>query len=116
MIGRVGTLGIVQKVTGLSWPSDNTLIITSPFYEYSYQILKTIDFNKLNRGSTQPLITQTDIKNQTILLPPNEVLYQYEKISANMFSLNKKNNSEIITLSALRDTLLPKLMAGEIKI
>lgn len=116
LIGRVGTLGIVQKVTGLSWPSDNTLIITSPFYEYSYQILKTIDFNKLNRGSTQPLITQTDIKNQTILLPPNEVLYQYEKISANMFSLNKKNNSEIITLSALRDTLLPKLMAGEIKI
>lgn len=116
LIGRVGTLGIVQKVTGLSWPSDNTLIITSPFYEYSYQILKTIDFNKLNRGSTQPLITQTDIKNQTILLPPNEVLYQYEKISANMFSLNKKNNSEIITLSALRDTLLPKLMAGEINV
>lgn len=115
LIGRVGTLGIVQKVTGLSWPSDNTLIITSPFYEYSYQILKTIDFNKLNRGSTQPLITQTDIKNQIILLPPNEVLYRYEKISANMFSLNKKNNSEIKTLSALRDTLLPKLMAGEIK-
>lgn len=116
LIGRVGTLGIVQKVTGLSWPSDNTLIITSPFYEYSYQILKTIDFNKLNRGSTQPLITQTDIKNQIILLPPNEVLYRYEKISANMFSLNKKNNSEIKTLSALRDTLLPKLMAGEIAI
>lgn len=116
LIGRVGTLGIVQKVTGLSWPSDNTLIITSPFYEYSYQILKTIDFNKLNRGSTQPLITQTDIKNQIILLPSNEVLYRYEKISANMFSLNKKNNSEIKTLSALRDTLLPKLMAGEIKI
>lgn len=116
LIGRVGTLGIVQKVTGLSWPSDNTLIITSPFYEYSYQILKTIDFNKLNRGSTQPLITQTDIKNQIILLPSNEVLYRYEKISANMFSLNKKNNSEIKTLSALRDTLLPKLMAGEINV
>lgn len=116
LIGRVGTLGIVQKVTGLSWPSDNTLIITSPFYEYSYQILKTIDFNKLNRGSTQPLITQTDIKNQIILLPSNEVLYRYEKISANMFSLNKKNNSEIKTLSALRDTLLPKLIAGEIAI
>lgn len=116
LIGRVGTLGIIQKVTGLSWPSDNTLIITSPFYEYSYQILKTIDFNKLNRGSTQPLITQTDIKNQIILLPPNEVLYRYEKISANMFSLNKKNNSEIKTLSALRDTLLPKLTSGEIKI
>ena len=33
-----------------------------------------------------------------------------------MFSLNKKNNSEIKTLSALRDTLLPKLIAGEIAI
>ena len=116
LIGRVGTLGIVQKVTGLSWPSDNTLIITSPFYEYSYQILKAIDFNNFNRGSTQPLITQADIKNQTLLLPPNEVLYQYEKIAINMFSLNKKNNAEFKTLSALRDTLLPKLMAGEIAI
>ena len=33
-----------------------------------------------------------------------------------MFSLNKKNNAEFKTLSALRDTLLPKLMAGEIAI
>ena len=56
--GRVGTHGIIQRFDSKCWPSDNTLIIKSKWYEYVYQILKTINYTKLNRGSTQPLITQ----------------------------------------------------------
>jgi len=63
VIGRVGTHGIVQRFNTQCWPSDNTLVIKSNHYEFAYQILKGIDYRALNRGSTQPLITQTDIKN-----------------------------------------------------
>ena len=54
--GRVGTHGVVQRFQVPCWPSDNTLVIKSDFYEYTYQILQRIDYKNMNRGSTQPLI------------------------------------------------------------
>ena len=35
IIGRVGTHGIVQRIKGKSWPSDNTLVIQPEYYEYT---------------------------------------------------------------------------------
>ena len=67
VIGRVGTHGIVQRINFPCWTSDNTLVITSNFYEFLYQILKRIDYHSLNRGSTQPLITQGDIKKVPVI-------------------------------------------------
>src|SRR3989338_2808118 len=61
IIGRVGTHGVVQRVSWPSFPSDNTLVIRSEYFEFVYQILKVIDCEALNVGTTQPLITQTAI-------------------------------------------------------
>lgn len=116
VIGRVGTHGVVQRFGIPCWPSDNTLIITSKYYEYSYQILKTIDYKSLNRGSTQPLITQTDIKNQQVILPPENVLLDFEFIILALMNKADNNLKEIHHLTTLRDTLLPKLMSGEIDV
>ena len=60
--GRVGTHGVIQRFNTPCWTSDNTLVITSPFYEFANQILHRIDYSSMNRGSTQPLITQGDMK------------------------------------------------------
>ena len=60
--GRVGTHGVIQRFNTPCWTSDNTLVITSPFYEFTNQILHRIDYSSMNRGSTQPLITQGDMK------------------------------------------------------
>lgn len=116
IIGRVGTHGIVQRFNTPCWPSDNTLVIESTNYEYVYQILKTIDYKSLNRGSTQPLITQTDVKNQIILIPNEDVLSDYNEIVSKIMAKSDNNLSEITHLTTLRDTLLPKLMSGEIKV
>ena len=84
VIGRVGTHGIVQRFNYPCWPSDNTLVIKSDYYEYCYQVLCSIDYTSLNRGSTQPLITQTDIKNQLIIIPPQGVINEYEKCTSTL--------------------------------
>ena len=116
IIGRVGTLGIVQKIDAESWPSDNTLVILSKNYNFVYFNLKSIDYQAINRGSTQPLITQSDIKQQMILIPQDEVLMKFEE-NANILDKAIKNNDKAIKrLELLRDTLLPKLMSGELKI
>ncbi|MBP2045303.1 restriction endonuclease subunit S [Methanobacterium aggregans] len=116
VIGRVGTHGVVQRIQPPSFPSDNTLIIKSKYYEFLYQILKTIDYDSLNVGTTQPLITQKSIKNYEIILPNNNILLLFEKIVLGLFNKVNTNNLEIKNLSQIRDSLLPKLMSGKIRV
>jgi type I restriction enzyme S subunit len=116
VIGRVGTHGVIQRYKTQCWASDNTLVIKSVLFEYTYQILRNIDYKALNRGSTQPLITQTDVKQTKVLLPVKEIINIFERIVGDMFKLIERNIKEIDILLKTRDTLLPKLMSGEINV
>ena len=112
--GRVGTHGVVQRINTYSWPSDNTLVIKSNYYEFVYQILKRIDYKSLNRGSTQPLITQNDLKSIEIQLPENDLLNRFEARASALMKLYDFNRIQEEKLCSLRDYLLPKIMSGQI--
>ena len=117
--GRVGTLGSVFRVTSPCWPSDNTLIIrasSNQCFEYLFFQVERIDFNSLNRGSTQPLLTQSDLKAQPIILPPLGILEQFNDFTMCLFDKCDRGKYESETLTALRDTLLPKLISGEMRV
>lgn len=112
--GRVGTHGVVQRFNTPCWTSDNTLVITSPYYEFTNQILHRIDYSSMNRGSTQPLITQGDMKKVVVLVPDENTLAKFEKFASSLMAKWEANNNENVKLASLRDTLLPKLMSGEL--
>ncbi|MCI5533496.1 MAG: restriction endonuclease subunit S [Firmicutes bacterium] len=114
--GRVGTHGVVQRFQSPCWTSDNTLVIKSEFYEYAFQALQRVDYVNMNRGSTQPLITQTDLKNVSIVIPTEAILLEYEKIAGTLMAMYESNRKENERLAVLRDTLLPRLMNGEIDV
>ena len=116
VIGRVGTHGIVQRLNAPCWTSDNTLVITSHYYEYLYQILKRIDYHALNRGSTQPLITQGDINKVPVIIPDDNILTEYETLAGSLMSKYEANVIENAKLANVRDTLLPRLMSGELDV
>lgn len=113
IIGRVGTLGVVQRYFDKIWASDNTLTIKAEFKNVIENYLKNVDYIALNRGSTQPLITQTDISNLDIKYN-KEMFKKFEEMVVNIREKIYKNELENKTLEQLRDTLLPKLMNGEI--
>jgi type I restriction enzyme S subunit len=114
--GRVGTHGIIQKVDYPCWPSDNTLVIKSKFLEFAYHVMKSIDFASLNRGSTQPLITQGDLKNIDIRIPEKTALEKFEEMTAPFVEMVRNNETENQNLSKIRDSLLPRLMSGKIRV
>ena len=114
--GRVGTHGVVQRFQSPCWTSDNTLVIKSEFYEYAFQALQRVDYVNMNRGSTQPLITQTDLKNVSIVIPAEAILLEYEKIAGTLMAMYESYRKENERLAVLRDTLLPRLMNGEIDV
>jgi type I restriction enzyme S subunit len=114
--GRVGTLGLIFRTAEPSWPSDNTLIVEpqADLFDFTYFVLKGFDLITLNRGSTQPLLTQSDLKRQTLVLPTKVVIKAFAEVSEPIFRQMSSNERESRTLATLRDTLLPKLLSGEL--
>ncbi|HEC8329803.1 TPA: restriction endonuclease subunit S [Providencia rettgeri] len=118
--GRVGTLGTVYKVDGPSWASDNALVIKPlqhEYFEFIYQTLCNFDIHSLNSGSTQPLVTQTALSGIQLIFPRStKLLLEYQK-SINIYDEKfKVNSNEVESLTQLRDTLLPKLISGELSL
>ena len=111
--GRVGTLGVVKRYAEKIWASDNTLVIQTKYLNYIENYMKTIDYYSLNRGSTQPLLTQGDLKKQLIIFN-EEAILRFEKENEIFIDKIRNNEKENENLKQLRDTLLPKLMSGEI--
>ena len=116
--GRVGTLGVVRAVVDKAWFSDNVIIMKPDpsIFGYVFYVVCGIDYVSLNRGSTQPLITQTDLKNQRVKLPPLSTLQRFENSYAVIFNQIQANKRQMSTLVAIRDSLLPKLISGEIEV
>ncbi len=115
VIGRVGTHGEIQRFSEKVWASDNTLVIKSDNLDFVYFILTGVDYEVMNRGAVQPLITQTDLKNYPVIVPSDDVMMQFNQCIKPTFEKVKSNNSQIQTLSKTRDTLLPKLMSGQVR-
>jgi len=119
LTGRVGTLGSVFRITGPCWPSDNTLVVfanRAADLEYLFFQLRLIDLASLNRGSTQPLLTQRDLKTQPLLLPAPRVLDHFSRITDKLYHRIDEAEQESGTLASLRDALLPTLISGELRL
>ena len=112
-IGRVGVAG-TQLTTN---EAIARFITNSINREYTYFLLKNFNYSKL--GSTSSIATAVNskiIKAMMILMPNDECLLNFKKLVGPIIDGIKKNEEEILHLTELRDTLLPKLMSGELKI
>ncbi|WP_418038776.1 restriction endonuclease subunit S [Paenibacillus xylanilyticus] len=67
-------------------------------------------------GSAQPNISPTDIENIKIKTPFSSLIDKFNEITGSMLKTISGNIYEINQLSNLRDSLLPKLMSGEIRV
>ena len=85
--------------------------------EYTYLSLKNYEFSAL--GSTSSIATAVNsktIKSMRWIMPNHDLIKQFHEKAGPIFNMIKQNEKENNNLSTLRDTLLPKLMSGEIKI
>ncbi len=92
---------------------DESMIST----EYLYFFLKTYKYQSL--GSTSSIVTSINtgmIKNIDIVIPKKEKMLQFSNSVKPLFNAMESNSGQIETMTSLRDTLLPKLMNGEIQI
>jgi type I restriction enzyme S subunit len=85
-------------------------------YTFIYMFLKMHKEEIINHavGSDQQNISQIVIQNFEVF-QPNQSIIQFHKSVAGLFDKVKSNIFHIRTLSKTRDTLLPKLMSGEVR-
>lgn len=86
--------------------------------EYLFLLFKYIrnDLLSLGNGSVFTNLKTDILRNFCTIFPSKEILEKFDEIVSQIFVLIKKNREEIAILSSIRDTLLPKLMKGEIEV
>lgn len=72
--------------------------------------------NKLAIGGVRQTLRYEDMARIPMLIPPVEIVVSYNSIYESMYVYIKQLLAENLRLSTLRDTLLPKLMSGQIKV
>lgn len=118
--GRKGTLGVINYSFQNFSPIDTTFYITSKIKSdglfFEYFLLKTLNLGEMNSDSAVPGLNKNLAHGIQLTIPP---IFLIEKFNQQVKPLFKKlniNQIQIQTLESLRDTLLPKLMSGEVRI
>jgi len=103
----IKNVGLFKTSQNSSWAYYTYLWLTSSLgKDYVYS-------NK--SGSTQEYISLTSLRNIIYCEPPESLLGAFNSAVSEVFCKIKNNTSQILTLSKTRDTLLPKLMSGEVR-
>ena len=119
LIPRKGTLNNVMYVNQPFWSVD-TMFYTEMklpnVAKFVYHFVKAKDLASMNAGSAVPSMT-TDILNaMEVVIPSTSALEEFESLVAPMYEAMEANDVQSKALSQMRDTLLPKLMSGEIDV
>ncbi|OJH81867.1 restriction endonuclease subunit S [Serratia marcescens] len=120
VIGRKGTLGKVYYMYENFYPIDTSYYIESKIKNselfYEYFLLKALDFENMNSDSAVPGLNRDYAMSSSINIPSFEMIINFNKFCKGFFEKIKINSTQINTLENLRDTLLLKLMSGEVRV
>lgn len=120
IIGRKGNPGIV------TWSQNDFFPIDTTFYvvpvgrhrnlHYWYFSLRNQGLARLSSDSAVPGLNRNFAYGNEVLMPAGDVMQAFEETVKPMFDLIDQNEQQSRTLAELRDTLLPKLLSGEITV
>ena len=89
------------------------------YYSFVFYTVKSMkkDFDVYNgEGTVFGSINKDSLNNMSVIIPTDDIKSNFENIVSKLDNEYRLNYNEIVNLSNLRDTLLPRLMSGELKI
>ncbi len=124
LLGEDGTVQtedgypVLQRLQGKAWVNNHAHVITTkaPFNNDLLEIiLKNTSISHIVTGAVQPKINQGSLKNLEVIVPKCNIEELCLQVRA-LLSKRKSNNDHIASLTKVRDTLLPKLMSGQVRV
>ena len=125
LLGEDGTvvdsLGfpILQYVYGQFWVNNHAHIITGKegfSVEELYLLFSLTNIKSIVTGAVQQKVSQQNLKKVPAIIPSKEALDAFDEIIQPVFTKIRNLRDENANLAILRDTLLPKLMSGELDV
>lgn len=125
LLGEDGTvvtddgMPVLQYVWGKFWVNNHAHILTGKnghSAETLYVLLKNTPVKSIVTGAVQPKISQANLKSIPIIITPQDIIQKYGALIEPFFEEIRRNSDESSRLVSIRDTLLPKLMSGEISL
>ena len=119
LIPRKGTLNNVIYVNQPFWSVD-TMFYTEMkipnIAKFIYHFVKSKDLAAMNAGSAVPSMTTAILNAMELAIPSPDALSSFENSVAPMYAMIQENIFQSQKLADLRDTLLPRLMSGELDV
>ena len=119
LIPRKGSLNNILYVNHPFWTVDTmfyTIMKEDGLAKFVYLFIKPFDLLSMNSGSAVPSMTADILNNIKLVIPPKSVFIEFENLIKPLFIKQRQIKGEIDKISLLRDTMLPRLMSGELKI
>lgn len=119
LIPRKGSLNNVIYVNEPFWSVDTmffTMMKIPNVAKFVYHFVKEKDLVAMNTGSAVPSMTSDVLNAMELLIPSHKSLEEFESKVSPLYETMKKNEVESKKLSELRDSLLPRLMSGELDV
>ena len=120
VIGRKGTLGQTIFMSNNFYPIDTTFYVVPQNertnFIYEYFLLRSINFLEMNSDSAVPGLNKNIALSTELLIPAENAINEFNKYVEPFWEKRIENQKQIQTLEKLRDTLLPKLMSGEVRV
>ena len=125
LLGEDGTvvdsLGfpILQYVYGQFWVNNHAHIITGKegfSVEELYLFFSLTNIKSIVTGAVQQKVSQQNLKKVPAIIPSKDALSAFDELIQPIFSQIRNLRDENARLADLRDTLLPKLMSGELDV
>jgi type I restriction enzyme S subunit len=67
-------------------------------------------------GSAQLKFNKTNLRSLKLQIPPDNVLSKFELVTGSLLEKVDANCAQIRTLASLRNTLLPRLISGQLRL
>ena len=124
LLGEDGTVQdengypILQRANGKFWVNNHAHVLSAkaPYNNFFlWCLLSKTNIEKAVTGAVQPKINQENLRKLDFVKFDESKVLDFNDITSSMLNKLNTNNLQIQTLENLRDTLLPKLMSGEVR-
>ncbi|MBU2898390.1 restriction endonuclease subunit S [Vibrio hepatarius] len=117
IVGRKGTVGSVYWEPKAFYPIDTVFYVkpkTGYSLKYCHMVLQNLGLKDMNTDAAVPGLNRNNAYRLDVITPNESVLKKFEEMTQSFQSKVDANNVQNASLESLRDTLLPKLLSGEI--
>jgi type I restriction enzyme S subunit len=117
--GSGANAGFMRMYYQEVWASDCSFIDSTCenlFFVYCFLTINRRLLRHAQTGAVQPHVKPADIHNFELVIPPKDIINQFQRIVSDTFTMRGSIEKESRRLSQLRDALLPRLMSGELKV